>query len=96
MLTSSQRETREFNYQRHGLLCHLARLSTAQATAIKRASNHYWGDEPDTSVMGVNLFVGGLFLTVKAPSLDHNFIVVEEPSLEAKELFAQDNATSIR
>jgi hypothetical protein len=96
MLTASQRETREFNYQRHGLLCNLARLTTAQATAIKRASKHYWGDEPDTSVTGVNLFVGGLLLTVKAPSPDHNFIVVEEPSLEAKELFAQDNATSVR
>jgi hypothetical protein len=42
-----------------------------------------------------SVVVGGLLLTVKAPSPDHNFIVVEEPSLEAKELFAQDNATSV-
>lgn len=94
MLTSTQRETREFNYQRHGLLCNFARLSTQQAVSIKRSFEYHFGDREETTVSGINLYVGGLLLTVKAPSPDHNFIVVDEPSLEVKELFASEQATS--
>lgn len=96
MLTSTQRETREFNYQRHGLLCNFARLSTKQAVAIKRSFERHWGDDHDSACSGVNLFVDGLLLTVKSPSPDHNFIVVDEPSAEVKELFAQETATPVR
>ena len=96
MLTSTQRETREFNYQRHGLLCNFARLSTKQAMSIKRSFEYHFGDREETTVSGINLFVEGLLLTVKAPSPDHNFIVVDEPSAEVKELFAAETANAAR
>lgn len=89
MLTSSQRETREFNYQRHGLICNFARLTVEQATRAKQVFAHHFDENLDDTCSGVNFFVGGLLLTVNAPSQDHNFIVVDEPCREAKELFAE-------
>lgn len=95
MITDIQRETREFNYQRHGILCNFTRLTTEQAKGIKRSFEYHWGDREESSCSGINLYLGGILLTVKSPSLDHNFIEVVPPSAEALYLFKQEQTANV-
>lgn len=95
MITDTERETREFNYQRHGILCNFIRLTTEQSKRIKRSFEYHWGDREESSCTGINLFVGGSLLTIKSPSPDHNFIEVVKPSAEALYLFKQEQSANV-
>ena len=95
MLTDTQRETREFNYQRHGILCNFTRLTTEQSQRIKRSFEHHWGDREESSCTGINLYIGGILLTVKSPNPDHNFIEAVPPSAEALYLFKQEQTANV-